>query len=177
MSQIRNLSYPSQIEKNFTAFVHWTQQKYFTRILKYLINSVFPRSTCVAAITIFERSGLRPCMLLHCQSITIICCSSLWTTFGVKLFLAKASQLSTESCELSQQWIETSTISGVRRKFHGRFHSVARGSHLYLVCAVCDVKIWRHIHAFKQRFGEVCWHNNAYYPTSTPLFYVSLHWI
>ena len=36
-------------------------------------------------------------------------------------------------------------------KFHGEFHSVAYGGHLYLVCAVCDV-----IFMFpNQRFGEV----------------------
>jgi len=35
--------------------------------------------------------------------------------------------------------------SGVSRKFWwGEFHSVAYGGHLYLVCAVCGVTIWRH---------------------------------
>jgi len=29
-------------------------------------------------------------------------------------------------------------------------HSVAYGGHLYLVCAVCDVTIWRHIHVSKR---------------------------
>ena len=43
--------------------------------------------------------------------------------------------------------------------FHGGFHAVAYGSHLYLVYAVCDVTFWRHIHGSKQHFGEVCWHN------------------
>jgi len=33
--------------------------------------------------------------------------------------------------------------------FMGEFHSVANGGHWYLVCAVCDVTIWRHIHVFK----------------------------
>jgi len=37
--------------------------------------------------------------------------------------------------------------------FHGvGFHSVAYGGHLYLVCAVCDVTIWRHIHVSKATF-------------------------
>ena len=37
-------------------------------------------------------------------------------------------------------------LSGVRRKFSwGRFHSVAYGGHFYLMCVVCDVKIWRHM--------------------------------
>ena len=41
--------------------------------------------------------------------------------------------------------------SGVHRKFSlGGVHSVADGGHLYLVCAVCDVTIWRHIHVFKR---------------------------
>jgi len=49
--------------------------------------------------------------------------------------------------------------SGILRKFsRGRFHSVAYGGHLYLVCAVCDITFWHHIHVSKQRFGEVCWH-------------------
>jgi len=36
--------------------------------------------------------------------------------------------------------------------FIGVFHSVAHGGQLYLVCAVCDVTIGRHIHVFKPRF-------------------------
>jgi len=40
--------------------------------------------------------------------------------------------------------------SGVRRKFWWEwFHSAAYGGHLCLVCAVCDVTIWRHIHISK----------------------------
>jgi len=34
----------------------------------------------------------------------------------------------------------------------GGLHSVAYGSHLYLVCAPCDVTIWRHIHISKPTF-------------------------
>jgi len=35
--------------------------------------------------------------------------------------------------------------------FHGGgFHSVADDGHLYLVCAVCDITIWRHIDGFKR---------------------------
>ena len=33
--------------------------------------------------------------------------------------------------------------------FMGGFHSVAYGGHLYWVCAVCYVTIWRHIHVSK----------------------------
>ena len=47
--------------------------------------------------------------------------------------------------------------SGVRRKFSWGFHSVAYGGRLYLVCAVCDVTIRRHIHVSKPTFCEVCW--------------------
>jgi len=47
----------------------------------------------------------------------------------------------------------TAPHSGVRRKFSwGGFHSVAYGGHLYLVCAVWDVTIWRHIHVSKPTF-------------------------
>jgi len=43
------------------------------------------------------------------------------------------------------------SLSGVRRKFSwGGFHSVAYGGHLYLVCAICNVTIWRHIHVSKR---------------------------
>jgi len=43
--------------------------------------------------------------------------------------------------------------SGGRRKFSwGFFHSVAYGGHLYLVCPVCDVTIWRHIYISKPTF-------------------------
>jgi len=45
-----------------------------------------------------------------------------------------------------------SPSSGVRRKFSWGFHSVAYGGHLYLVCAVCDVTIWRHIRVSKPTF-------------------------
>jgi len=31
--------------------------------------------------------------------------------------------------------------SGVRKNFHGGFHSVAYGGHLYLLFALCDVTI------------------------------------
>jgi len=43
-------------------------------------------------------------------------------------------------------------VSGVRRKFSWGFHSVVHGGHFYLVCAVCDVTTWRHIHVFKRSF-------------------------
>jgi len=36
--------------------------------------------------------------------------------------------------------------------FMGGFHSVAYGGHLYLMCAVCDVTIWRHAHVSKPTF-------------------------
>jgi len=36
--------------------------------------------------------------------------------------------------------------------FHWGFHSVEYGGHLYLVCAVCDFTIWRHIHVSKPTF-------------------------
>jgi len=40
-----------------------------------------------------------------------------------------------------QQWC-------TQKIFMGGFHSVAYGGHLYLVCAVCDVTIWRHSHVY-----------------------------
>ena len=63
------------------------------------------------------------------------------------------------------------TGSGVRRIFSwGWFGSGSYGGHLYLVFAVCDV-----ISMFpNQRFGEVSWHNNAYFSTSTPLILCSI---
>jgi len=39
--------------------------------------------------------------------------------------------------------------------FMGGFYSLAYGGHLYLVCAVCGVTIWRDI----MFSSEVCWHN------------------
>jgi len=61
-------------------------------------------------------------------------------------------------------------ISVVRRKFSsGEVHSVACGNNLYLVCAVCDVTIWRHIHVCKPTFWRsfLTWY--AYSSTRTPL--------
>jgi len=45
----------------------------------------------------------------------------------------------------SRQW-------RAQKFFEGGFHSVAYGGHLYLVCAVCDVTIWRHINVSKATF-------------------------
>jgi len=42
--------------------------------------------------------------------------------------------------------------SGVRRKFSWGVHSVACGAYLLVVCGVCDVTIWRHIHVSKPTF-------------------------
>jgi len=36
--------------------------------------------------------------------------------------------------------------------FMGVVHSAAYGGHLFLVCAVCDVTIWQHIHVSKPTF-------------------------
>jgi len=38
--------------------------------------------------------------------------------------------------------------------FHGEFHPVAYGGHLYLECAVCDVTIRRHIHVSISMFWQ-----------------------
>jgi len=45
----------------------------------------------------------------------------------------------------SRQW-------RTQKIFMGGVHSVAYGGHLYLVRAVCDVTIWRHIHVSKATF-------------------------
>jgi len=41
--------------------------------------------------------------------------------------------------------------------FRGVFHWVAHGGHLYLVWAVCDVIIWRHIHVSTPKFWRSLW--------------------
>jgi len=38
------------------------------------------------------------------------------------------------------------------QKLHGGFHSVVYDAHLQLVCVICDVIIWRHIHVSKPTF-------------------------
>ena len=60
--------------------------------------------------------------------------------------------------------------SGVRRKFSwGSFHSEVYGGHLYLVCPVYDVTIWRQIHVSKPTFwwSLLTWY--AFSSASTPL--------
>jgi len=47
--------------------------------------------------------------------------------------------------------------------------SVAYSGHLYLVCAVCDVTIWRHSHISKPTFRRGLFTQYAYFSTSTPL--------
>ena len=49
--------------------------------------------------------------------------------------------------------------------------------HLYLLCAVCDVTIWRHFQVSNPTFCEVCWHNMHIRLHALPLIYVSLNWI
>jgi len=45
------------------------------------------------------------------------------------------------------------STSGVRKKISWRaFRSGSCGGQLYLVCAVCDVTIWRHFHVSKPTF-------------------------
>ena len=61
---------------------------------------------------------------------------------------------------LIQPWPSTSPL--ILRQKHSQWrtqkvfmrgvHSVAYGGHLYLVCAVCNVTIWRHIHVSKPTF-------------------------
>jgi len=52
--------------------------------------------------------------------------------------------------------------------FHGGVHSVAYGGPLYLVCAVRDVTIWRHIHVFTPTFCEICWQKMHIFYTRSP---------
>jgi len=62
--------------------------------------------------------------------------------------------------------------------FIGRVHSVAYGGYLYLVCAVCDVTIWRHTHVYNPTFSRNLLTQYAYSSTRTSLLIsVSLHWI
>jgi len=53
--------------------------------------------------------------------------------------------------------------------FRGEFHWVAYCAHLYLVCAVCDVTISRHIHVSKPTFWRSLLTHYAYSSTRTPL--------
>ena len=58
---------------------------------------------------------------------------------------------------------DKNSLSAVRTKFSCGVHSVAYGGYLYLLCAVCDVTIWRHIHVSKPTF----WRRYAYSSTRT----------
>jgi len=61
--------------------------------------------------------------------------------------------------------------------FHGGvIYSVAYSDHLYLVCAICDVTIWRHINISKPTFWR-SWNNMRILPHALSLFYVFFHWI
>jgi len=61
--------------------------------------------------------------------------------------------------------------------FHGGFHSVAYGGHLYVVCAVCDVTFYV-IFMFPNndlaKFVDIIC---IFFLHPLSLFYVSLHWI
>ena len=60
-------------------------------------------------------------------------------------------------------------LNGVRRKFSWGFHSVAYGRHLYLVCVICDVTIWHHIHVSEPTFWQSLLTQYAYSSTRTLL--------
>ena len=63
-----------------------------------------------------------------------------------------------------------------QKKFHGGFHSVAHGGHLYW-CALFVTSQFDVIFMFpNQHFGEVCWHN-MHILLHALLIYVSMHWI
>jgi len=51
------------------------------------------------------------------------------------------------------QWMPVAYAENFHKKFKS-FRSVAYGGYLHLVCAVCDVIIWRHIHVFKPTFSR-----------------------
>jgi len=53
--------------------------------------------------------------------------------------------------------------------FMGVFHSLSYGGHLYLLCAICDVKIWRHIHVSKPTLWRSLLTQYAYSSTRTLL--------
>ena len=60
-------------------------------------------------------------------------------------FLGRGSRTSSSGCVLAAPVAHAET-------FHGEFQSLAYGGRLYLVCVVCDVPIWRHIHVSKPAF-------------------------
>jgi len=66
----------------------------------------------------------------------------------------------------ARQWRTQKIFMGVR--------SGSYGGHLYLVCALCDVTIWRHFLFPSQRFGEVCWHNMHTFLHPLPLVYTAM---
>jgi len=51
--------------------------------------------------------------------------------------------------KLTSQW-------RTQKIFIGGVHSVTYGGHFYIVCAVCDVTIWRHSHVSK----PTCWRSS-----------------
>jgi len=65
--------------------------------------------------------------------------------------------------------ITAASVVAYAHNFHRGFHSVAYGGHLCLVCAVCDVTVWRHIHVSKPTFWRSLLTEYAYFSASTPL--------
>jgi len=87
--------------------------------------------------------------------------------------------VSIKCCEVKFSWTAATVLfivlhnslmlSGVRRKFHvGGWFRVIWWSFVFGVLFVTSQ--FNVISMFpNQRFGEVCWHNNVYFSTSTPL--------
>jgi len=88
-------------------------------------------------------------------------------------------------CIFSSSWVMTKKViqshsmACAENFLLGEFHSVVYGGQLYLVCAVCDVINWRHIHVSKPTFWRSLLTHHAYSSAvhALSLFYVSLHWI
>jgi len=71
----------------------------------------------------------------------------------IKFETCKPNQTNLKACPWQLLQTDTNCTSGIRRKFAwGGVRSGSYGGHLYLVCAVCDVTIWRHIHVSKPTF-------------------------
>ena len=59
------------------------------------------------------------------------------------------------------QLVRATTQWRTQKIFVGEVHSVAYGGHLYLMCTVCDVTIWRHIHVCTPTFHNLQLENQA----------------
>jgi len=100
-----------------------------------------------------------------------------WTWLNGVLYTAAQRLRARGPVTVSNYRIFSNLMSYHAEIFHGGLSFSGIWCSFVLLCAVCDVTLWRHIHVSKPTFWRSFWHNMHILLHALPLFYASLHWI